>query len=169
MKVIVILLVLSVALLSITGDNKMSAVSLSIVFGPNVFRYVPCVWVMYCNVCVAVCIQLCICNCMYVCVAVCMHMWLCVYICVYSCVYVCMYCVCACVCVRVCAWVAMCNVGTCCRGYGSGTRYLDIFDDRCEGGLAGLQRQGVCNSFLSKMIMKCDKMFMVCARYPPPV
>lgn len=37
--------------------------------------------------------------------------------------------------------------------------------NRCEGGLAGLQRQGVCNSFLSKMIMKCDKVFMVCVHY----
>ena len=33
--------------------------------------------------------------------------------------------------------------------------------NRCEGGLAGLQRQGVCNSFLSKMIMKYDIVFMV--------
>ena len=32
---------------------------------------------------------------------------------------------------------------------------------RCEGGLAGLQRQGVCNAFLSKMIMRHDKVFMV--------
>ena len=33
---------------------------------------------------------------------------------------------------------------------------------RCDAGLAGLQKQGVCNSFLSKMIMKCDQVFMVC-------
>ncbi|XP_065910926.1 protein FAM13A-like isoform X2 [Dysidea avara] len=31
---------------------------------------------------------------------------------------------------------------------------------RCDAGLAGLQKQGVCNSFLSKMIMKCDQVFM---------
>ena len=42
MKVIVIFfgILFNVAIIIVTDDNKMSPVSLSIVFGPNVFRYI---------------------------------------------------------------------------------------------------------------------------------